>query len=89
MNTSHMEFAEIEQQLLAGDQTERAWSRWYDQAEQLLLASEWSLRDANPASFRYVETLRRLVRFYVARHRPIDAARFRRLLPPSPVAVAR
>jgi len=36
MNTGHMEFAEIEQQLLAGRQAEQDWSRWYRQAEQLL-----------------------------------------------------
>jgi hypothetical protein len=52
----------------------------YAEAEQLLVASEQSLREANPASFRYIETLRRLVRFYEGRHRPADAGRFRRLL---------
>lgn len=36
MNTDHMEFAEVEQQLLAGSQMDRDWSRWYDRAEQLL-----------------------------------------------------
>src|SRR5262249_54146769 len=53
----------------------------YDEAEQLLLTSERSLHDANPASFRYVATLRSLVRFYTARRRPADATRFRRLIP--------
>jgi serine/threonine protein kinase len=60
----------------------------YGEAEQLFLASEQSLRAANPASFRYPETLRSLVLFYEARHRPADAARFRRLLTPPPPAPA-
>jgi serine/threonine protein kinase/Tfp pilus assembly protein PilF len=53
----------------------------YADAEQLLLTSERSLRTANPASFRYAQTLRGLVRFYEARHRSAEARRFRQLLP--------
>jgi len=36
MNTGHMEFAVIEQQLLVGNEAEQDWLRWYRQAEQLL-----------------------------------------------------
>lgn len=36
MNSSHMEFAELEHQLLVGNQTDRDWSLWYRQAEALI-----------------------------------------------------
>ncbi|OBY86977.1 hypothetical protein [Delftia sp. JD2] len=39
MDTGHMEFAVVEQQLLVGNQAEQDWLRWYRQAEQLLGAN--------------------------------------------------